>query len=86
MTKSSETKRIKRKIREWDEILSPFSSKFAGLQREIRIVIKMIKEYMMYHPKPKNKTDRIWHEVGWWFFLVMIFFAFKGISYTLFGR
>lgn len=58
----------------------------AKLERFIKREWRIIVNSMMYNKRPSDRLERFLDQAEWWFKIIMIFFALKGITYTIWGR
>ena len=86
MTKDIEEKKLEAKKKQWDGAVAEFDVFWNGVKREVRISTRKMLNFLMYYKKPSKKGERFAHTAEWWAFMIGVFFAFKGITYTVFGR
>jgi hypothetical protein len=86
MTKRQQDNRIKKIEKEWEEQAHPFNDGIDRVYRFWKRETSIFTNYMMYRKRPSNKADRFADTLLWWFIMTIIFFAYKGFCYTLFGR
>lgn len=86
MTKRQQDNRIKKLEKEWEETAHPFNDAVDSSVRYVKKELSRFTNYMMYRKRPSKKIDRITDTAIWWFIMTIIFFAYKGITYTIFGR
>lgn len=86
MTKRQENIRIKKIEKHFKEISKPANDAIDMFSKYVKREIKTFTNYMMYRKRPTNKVDRYADTFIWWFIIVIIFFALKGITYTFTGR
>lgn len=86
MTKRQQDNRIKKLEKEWEETAHPFNDAVDSFVKYVKKEITRFNNYMMYRKRPSNRIDRIADTFTWWVIMTIIFFAYKGITYTVFGR
>jgi len=84
--KKSEKRKLAAKEKEWDQVSSGINPEWLRFWKGVRRDFNGFINSIMFNKKPTNKTDRLESELRWWFKIILIGFAFKGVTYWLTGR